>query len=55
MKDKLNPAMRQVLKHLVDYHTEQLLTFQTHAHSRTSRVSKPRAGGLRLVTTEKRR
>ena len=55
MKERLNPAMRQVLKHLVDLHTEQLLTLQNHARSsRAGRVSAKPRSGLRLVTTSKR-
>lgn len=54
MKERLNPEMRQVLKHIMTLHAEQLLTFQNHARSsRAGRVSKPRSG-LRLVTTSKR-
>ena len=42
---------QQVLKHLVDYHTEQLITFQNHARRTAGRAStKPRPGRLHLVT-----
>lgn len=54
---KLNPDMREVLRHLVSYHVDQLLILQNHhrARSRAGRVSvKPRSG-LRLVSTGKRR
>ncbi len=53
-EERLNPKMREVLKHLVDYHTDQLLIFQQHNHAgRASAKSRP--GRLRLVSTGKRR
>ena len=53
---KLNPDMREVLKHLVSYHVDQLLILQNHhrARSRAGRVAAKPRSGLRLVTASKR-